>query len=210
MWNGCSRSVFVYTLSDPAVEGVRYVGITVNPVARLIRHRNDKAISHKMRWLTALSRKGVSPLMTVLRECASWAEACAWEKEYILRFRFAGHPLTNATDGGDGALGYKHTVASLNKIRQANLGHPVSLESRAKMSRAQLRRPPASAALCEKRRQNRLGKRASAAVREKMRLGCLKRPPQSAETVEKIRQTKLAQGLLRRMSAAGRNTGGSG
>src|ERR1700758_2058197 len=95
-----SRPFFIYVLKGE--DGVRYVGWTYSPKARMKAHlyraRNPEKYSpsHKDHWIGKLIREGRSPEMEVI-ECGfgNWAER---EKSWIAHFRSIGCRLTNATD----------------------------------------------------------------------------------------------------------------
>lgn len=57
------------------------------------------------------------------------------EKFYIKKYK-AKEVGYNLTDGGDGALGFKHSEESKEKMRQAHLGKKVSEETKQKISNA--------------------------------------------------------------------------
>ena len=62
----------------------------------------------------------------VVEICAYWdTEQEAFEHEIFLIkcFRKIGHPLTNATDGGEGSSGHKHTDAHIAYMKQIMIGN---------------------------------------------------------------------------------------
>jgi len=80
--------------------------------------------------------------ITELNEFDTEIEALDAEKFWIAyfecnRLRFPSSNGLNMTDGGQGISGYKHRIESKQKISESLLGHPVSLETRKKLSEAQ-------------------------------------------------------------------------
>jgi len=104
-----NQTTFIYTLSDPAYpERIRYVGCSVDPVARLRQHCRDAARAtatrtHKTSWLRSVLAAGRKPTVCVVSEVAvaAWQDA---ERAYIAHCRNAGCRLTNSTSGGDGVI----------------------------------------------------------------------------------------------------------
>jgi hypothetical protein len=94
-----------------------------------IGESEDRAYETKGRtraWKN-ISKKGYD--IEVLFNDLSWEEACEKEKEFIAlygrRDKKTG-TLVNMTDGGEGTVGYRHTVKTKEKCRLATLGenHP--------------------------------------------------------------------------------------
>jgi len=112
------RPVYIYALHDPQNDEIRYIGKSHKPRARLWQHlhgarRGEKTYRHH--WIAGLLAIGLSPRITILETTtlAGWAEA---ERCHIAQARAAGCRLTNLTDGGDGAFGYKHTSECIEKM----------------------------------------------------------------------------------------------
>jgi len=62
-----------------------------------------------------------------------------WEEEetrYIRAARALGMDLVNATDGGEGGIGTKHSLESREKISKAKKGKPLSEEHKKNLSLA--------------------------------------------------------------------------
>lgn len=74
----------------------------------------------------------------VLAQWPTEQEAFDHEKFLIWCFRDMGVSLTNLTDGGDGAAGYKHTKESIQKRLNSMRGYAPSEETKAKMREAHL------------------------------------------------------------------------
>lgn len=126
----------VYTLSDET--GTRYVGQSRNAKRRRNWHigaarRNHPG--HVYDWIRDLLARKMLPEVTVLEVCPA-AEADSRESYWIARKREEGCALTNATVGGCGARGWRHTEDARRRIGLAHKGRQVSVETREKISRA--------------------------------------------------------------------------
>ena len=114
----------IYGLEDPRTGEIRYVGMTVQPLAvRLGEHCTASKIkvkTHKNSWIKSLVQLNMRPTIISIQvlpiEDLSLAEVY-----WIAFFRAQGLPLTNATDGGEGASN----------------GHEISVEGRRRISEAQ-------------------------------------------------------------------------
>lgn len=120
---------YVYTLSDPRTNEVRYVGWTVNTAQRLREHisksKNEK--SHKARWVNQLTSLDIRPIIAVIESGTGdgWQDAeCRW----IAYHRSIGTRLTNNTNGGQGNTGYKHTPEAIEKMASSKRGRKQSSE----------------------------------------------------------------------------------
>jgi hypothetical protein len=98
----CIMKTYIYTLSHPITNEVRYVGKTVNPKQRKHNHSNiarDKG-THKRNWINLLKTQKLRPLFEIIDEVDSdWK---FWEKYWISQFKVWGFTLCNHTLGGDG------------------------------------------------------------------------------------------------------------
>lgn len=107
------KSGVIYALVDPLSGRVRYVGWTVNLTVRIRDHLKPSRLlgrQRRDRWLNRLVLQGLRPNVVVLEEVAAdWAAA---ERRWIKHYRDAGMDLTNHTDGGEGALGRRHTASA--------------------------------------------------------------------------------------------------
>lgn len=151
----------VYALVDPRTDEIRYIGKTRDKVEHRVRRHYKRAReapkTHAHFWLRSLPS---GPRILILEECENPEHA---EKAWIAWGRRVGLRLTNATDGGDGSPGYKHSPEAIQKMRQRE----VSVESRRKMSEAQKQRMSDPEQLAK---FSRLGWKHSAESREQMGL----------------------------------------
>lgn len=122
---------YIYSLSDPRTNTIRYVGKTCYPHRRLRHHCNDPANNHRTNWLRSLTAAGVTPEMDILEEVlpgSSWEIA---ERFWIAYLRFVGAPLTNSVAGGEG--GSNPSTETRQKLRNAKLGRRMTETARAKL-----------------------------------------------------------------------------
>jgi hypothetical protein len=128
---------YIYTLRDPRDRAVSYVGKTVYLKARYWDHCHKQVgKAHVNHWLTCLYEKGLVPVMETVEEVSQdgdWVEA---ERRWIAYFRVSGAQLTNCSNGGEGEVGRVLSLDSRTKTARTLKGHPVSVETRAKLSEA--------------------------------------------------------------------------
>ncbi len=134
---------FVYGLFDPRMGALRYIGKTVRSVAsRLSQHLAEskkRERNHKSNWIRSLLVLGLKPEVDVLEDVPD-DQLSEVECFWIQYFRGIGAVLTNATDGGEGALGWvpseswRHKHSVFMKGKQYSLGVRPSKNTRAKMS----------------------------------------------------------------------------
>jgi hypothetical protein len=187
----------VYTLIDPRTLRARYVGATHNGGAvRYKQHLWDavKGGTHLRKWICSLLRLGEKPIYLALE----YGQGDGWQGRE--RFWIATHrrfcDLVNATDGGEGTLGYAHTAearAKMSTERRGKKRRPRSVEHRANLRAAHLGK-----SLTPEHRA-----KVGAANRGK------KKPPRSAE-----HRANLSASLLRwfaavRLARGGKENGGT-
>jgi hypothetical protein len=90
-------------------------------------------VNKRTSWLKKLVSLGLRPEIIVLEECDRDRLSDA-EMEWIAAARAAWCPLTNGTEGGEGAIGRKLSDTTKNLIGMANKGRHHSPEARAQMS----------------------------------------------------------------------------
>jgi group I intron endonuclease len=103
--------IYIYTLSDPISDEVRYIGITKNLKKRYREHIRESKLNnrHKSTWIRSLSEL---PKIDIIDTC--WdMNYSFWEMYYISLFKSWGFKLTNHTNGGEfGTYGYKFSEES--------------------------------------------------------------------------------------------------
>jgi hypothetical protein len=134
----------LYALVDPRTGLVRYIGKTSKaPEERL--HYHIKGSKHKRchreKWISMLIEMGLQPQLQIIDVVEGNGSQA--EMDLIKKYREMGCDLTNATDGGDGSPGYKHTEESRAKIREKRKNQKFSKESIEKRA-ASLRGRPRS------------------------------------------------------------------
>lgn len=118
--------VYIYTLSDPTTNEIRYIGQTNDMKERLRNHLSEcnlQDTTKKNNWIVSLYQKGVVPLMELL-DIGNSNNINDLEKYWISQFKNWGFKLTNGTEGGDGFnwSGKKHRKDSVMKMR---INHPL-------------------------------------------------------------------------------------
>ena len=145
------KTVYIYGLTDPETDEVRYIGKSIRPCERINNHMNEKSNCHRSHWLQSLKAKGLWPGLVIFEMMQGgwpWQHS---ERYWIARGRALGWRLTNNTSGGDGVpdlpaetrarmasvwKGRKHSPETAEKLRNYRLGVKHSDETRAKMSAA--------------------------------------------------------------------------
>ena len=113
---------YIYTLTDPNTNKVRYVGKTTNVKRRYYSHINKKSNKrlgnfYLRNWLLSLLNHGQKPIIDIIDECDSdWEEL---EKYWIAQFRAWGFKLANLTEGGEGCPGFKKTEEQKIKLSKS-------------------------------------------------------------------------------------------
>jgi len=128
---GDTETTFIYTLSDPITNEIRYVGKSDNLKLRLGEHiRKCKyAKTHKNNWIKSLLSKNLKPVIEVLDEVNNndWG---FWETYWIETMKMWGFNLTNIANGGRG--GNQGPIIN-KKISDALKNRTFTNESKEKM-----------------------------------------------------------------------------
>jgi hypothetical protein len=127
---------YVYLLVDPRNNQPFYVGKGMGNRCRF--HLDEakyyvKRKSPKLNKIRKLFLLGMEPIITKVEENVSDADAIDFECLLISEMRDIGIPLTNMTDGGDGAKGYKHTEEHKQYASARQIGRVFSEETKQKM-----------------------------------------------------------------------------
>ena len=126
--------IYIYTLSHPITNEVRYVGKTINLKRRYKQHLYDKRQSHKASWVRSLKSEGLKPILTVIEECDdNWQER---ENYHISQY----DNLTNHKIGGGVDYVRTTTEETREKLRQANLGKILSDEHKEKLKKKSIKK----------------------------------------------------------------------
>jgi len=127
---------YVYLLIDPRDKTPFYVGKGVGQrchfhvqEARYYADRRSPKLN-KIRKILAL---GLMPEVIKIKENISDKQAIEFECFLIAKMRNLGVLLTNLTDGGDGAKGYKHTEQHKQQMRKMFFGRALTDEQRQKL-----------------------------------------------------------------------------
>jgi len=116
----------IYTLSDPRDGEIRYVGKTEGPLAKRMVHHMWRAGHGKRQyvycWIRKLLADGVRPDARVVEEVGDHDSLVAAERRWIEELKTGGARLTDLTEGGEGAVGYRHTEASKKKMSDFKKG----------------------------------------------------------------------------------------
>jgi hypothetical protein len=123
------KTTFIYSLSDPRTNQIRYIGKSDNPKIRLESHLKDKKFNHKVNWIRSLSILKLKPIVEVVDEVAE-DEWQFWEIHYISLFKSWGFKLTNSTLGGEGLSDPTGEIAK--KISESLKGQVQSKETKQK------------------------------------------------------------------------------
>jgi len=124
------RKQYIYTLTDPISNIVRYVGKSNNPKDRLRRHLSESNLveswTNKNKWLLHLKNNNRLPILDIIDEGHD-DNIDSLEIKWISYYRNLGLDLSNMTDGGDGYdwTGKKHSEETKKKLK---LSHPLRRE----------------------------------------------------------------------------------
>jgi DNA-binding CsgD family transcriptional regulator len=114
---------YIYTLSDPITNQIKYVGKTNNLKQRLANHISDGRINKKnnllTNWIKSLLNQNLKPKIEIIDETVeNWGDL---EQYWISQLKTWGFTLKNITLGGEGTYGRIWSQISINKIRDTRL-----------------------------------------------------------------------------------------
>jgi len=115
--------IYIYTLSHPITNEVRYVGKTINIKRRYKQHLYDKRTSHKSSWVQSLRTDKLKPTLTIIETCTpdNWKDR---EIYWITQF----NNLTNLKLGGDDGNHRIIKNETIEKIKTKLTGRKLSEE----------------------------------------------------------------------------------
>lgn len=124
----------VYMVTSPS--GKRYVGITGKGLTkRRTNHQCDARRGSEYPLHAAIRKYGDVLEWKILEDgIESWAEATIAERKFIQAFQCQAPHGYNATAGGEGAFGYKHTSEARTTMSERRRGKRLSDETRNRMS----------------------------------------------------------------------------
>jgi len=135
------EKIYIYTLSDPITNAVKYVGKTTNIKRRYQTYMKESRKKNKnslvITWVKSLSKFGLKPKMEIIDEIYGEWE---WLEQYwISQFKTWGFKLKNMTEGGD------YNPANLpevkDKISKALKGVVKTKEHKLNISKSKLGNP---------------------------------------------------------------------
>lgn len=136
------KTFSVYTLSSPADDRVRYVGMTCKSLKCRLAGHLCRPRPHMKNWIAALRRESLHPEINLVVSDLTLDQASEMEIQLIQYLRNIGVKLLNSSSGGEsGSLGCKSSVETRAKISSSLIGNKNCLgyihsrETRAKMSR---------------------------------------------------------------------------
>lgn len=113
---------YIYTLSHPITNEIRYVGKSTRIKRRETEHKSKwfctKRPNHKNNWCLMLINQGLKPVLTIIDQTDNnWQEL---EKYWIKHYKDIGCRLLNHTEGGEGHSGRKLSKEHKDKISKNN------------------------------------------------------------------------------------------
>lgn len=130
------KHTFIYSLSDPRTEAVRYVGKANVPKRRLRAHinhaRSGKGTWHSAAWVRSLLDDDIEPILGVLEE-VPFEEWQAAERKWIAKLRAEGCDLVNTAEGGFGGAITEESRAKMSAAAKRRKRRPMSEETKARM-----------------------------------------------------------------------------
>lgn len=180
----------IYVLTDPRSGDIRYVGVTCKRIANRLWHHENLASkgggSRCGAWIRELHALNLRPDMRAIEIEVSRDREIYW----IDRLKRDGCKLLNATNGGGGTPGYKHSEEVRRKILERNIGRVHSPETRAAISAA-LKGTRATLRSIINQRKAKKGKKKSAETRAKMSAYQKGRPKPPEQVIASTRARRI-------------------
>lgn len=121
---------YIYTLTDPRDNLVKYVGKTISPKRRQYEYSGKYYLSKRKNkattWIKKLHSLEIKPIFEIIDEIEG--ENWQWLEQYwISQFKTWGFNLKNQTIGGEGVVGWNWS--NDRRIRQAEIMREVFLKN---------------------------------------------------------------------------------
>lgn len=196
--NSTQFYTYVHTRNDTGA--IFYVG-----KGTVKRKRAWDKFGHNLHWKRVVDKCGYT--VTIVAHFAREKDALDYEMELIAKCRADGVPLTNQTNGGEGASGYKHTAESLAKMSAALkgkkpfLGRVHSEETLAKLrgnknGLGHVHTPETRAKISAARKSQKTGSKRSIETRAKMSAA------RAGRAISAEQRTKISNSMLGRKHTA--------
>jgi hypothetical protein len=104
---------YIYVLKCPISNKIRYIGKGTKNRA----WRFTKRYGHCQSWIKWLKQENLKPLVCIVKSNITEERAFHLEKLLIRFCRLFNFDLTNLTDGGDGASGFKRSEKTLELLK---------------------------------------------------------------------------------------------
>lgn len=117
------NTFYIYQHIDPRTNLIRYIGKGRGKRAWDLRDRN----AYHKNWLKQLKSEGLEPIVELIETDKTEEQAFELERLWIAACRSSFQPLTNLTDGGEGASGCVKSQETRRKQSEAMRGekHPM-------------------------------------------------------------------------------------
>lgn len=112
----------IYTLADPESGEIRYIGKTVKTLkARLTDHLYSikRESNYRSNWIKSIINRDLIPIIEELEIC-TWDISQQREMYWISQFKVWGFKLVNLTEGGEGCIGRKYNLKTIDKIKKSS------------------------------------------------------------------------------------------
>jgi len=125
--------IYIYTLSDPITNEIKYCGKTKDIKERLSGHLKEKKRIDKFNWIKNLKNNNLKPRIEIIDEVDDngWD---FWEKYWISQLKTWGFELLNKTDEYS-VTGFKHSEETKKIISEKQIGRKMSDEWRENISK---------------------------------------------------------------------------
>lgn len=127
MTDTADTALIIYGLVDPLMRMIRYIGLSSVGMRRPKMHLKGQGTTHCARWIRKLKAAGHHCEIVVLDVAQSADGLPKLEQWWIAFGRACGWPLTNMTDGGDGAINpLPETRAKISSHMKERMGSPAA------------------------------------------------------------------------------------